>query len=369
MKNVALILFVFMGSILTVQAQNNPGLPENPQPGKCYIKCITKDEFKTEEVKIKTKPEYSTLKTTPAVYKDVTEKVLVKEASKKLVYVPAVYETIDVPYVKKEKGNALSIVPAAFGSSSETVETFPTTSRWEYKVLANCPDANKENCMTACFTESPAQSKTVAQTTLTKDAFTTESTVAEVGATYKKQVVKTPARMDEVEIPAEYATITKTVLVTPAKSEKVTVPAEYTTVTKQVLTKKGGITVWEEVDCKLLSGTPLPIFYKLNSAELTSESKKVIDQRLLPLLQGKQASVEIMSHTDAQGNPEYNMALSQQRAQSVVDYLASKGINRSRMIAKGFGDTQLINHCKKGVQCTDAEHQKNRRTEFRILGN
>nr|MBS9767803.1 OmpA family protein [Flavobacteriaceae bacterium] len=58
----------------------------------------------------------------------------------------------------------------------------------------------------------------------------------------------------------------------------------------------------------------------------------------------------------------------QRRAQAVVDYLVSKGIQRSRLIAKGFGETRLVNKCSDGVNCSEAQHQQNRRTEFRIIG-
>ena len=345
------------------------GLPDNPAPGKCYVKCITKDEFKEVEETVMVRPAYTKLEVVPATYKTVEERVLVKEASKKLVYVPAVYETVEVPYVKKEKSNALAVTEAKFGEDSKTIEVFPKTTGWEYKQLDDCPSINKEACVTACFIERPASYQTIQLVTLIKDAFAEESIIEEEVTTYKKQVVKTPARMDEVEIPAEYATIKRVVVDQPATTKSVTVPAEYKTVKKQVLAKKGGATVWEEVDCTLLEPTLLPIFYELDSARLTPASKRVIDERLYPLLKGNNTSVEIMSHTDSRGNDEYNMALSQQRANAVVNYLVSKGIARNRMVAKGYGETRLVNKCSNGVQCSEDEHQRNRRTEFRILGN
>lgn len=344
-------------------------LPSNPAPGKCYVKCITKDEFKEVEEQVMIKPAYSKLEVVPATFKTVEERVLVKEASKKLVYVPAVYETVEVPYVKTEKSTKLKVVPASFGTDSKTFEIVPKTAGWEYKSLDNCPSINKEACVTACFVEYPAQFKTVEITTLVKDASVEETPVAEQPATYKKQVVKTPARVDEVEIPAEYATIKRTVVDVPASTKKVEIPAEYTTVVKKELVKKGGDTVWEEVDCRLLEPTLLPVYYEYNSSKLTKASEKVIDDMLLPLLRGNNKSIEIMSHTDSRGNDSYNLSLSQQRANAVVNYLASKGIARSRMAARGYGETRLINRCANGVQCSDEEHAKNRRTEFRILGN
>ena len=80
--------------------------------------------------------------------------------------------------------------------------------------------------------------------------------------------------------------------------------------------------------------------------------------------------VEIYSYTDGKGTPEYNMALSQRRAQSVLDYLEKNGVDRARMNAKGFGDknkvaTEFIN----GNMDNPEGRQLNRRTEFRIIGD
>ncbi|MEI7831560.1 MAG: OmpA family protein, partial [Prolixibacteraceae bacterium] len=63
----------------------------------------------------------------------------------------------------------------------------------------------------------------------------------------------------------------------------------------------------------------------------------------------------------------YNMKLSDQRAKSAAAYLYSKGIAKERIVGKGYGETLLLNKCSDGVPCTEAEHQVNRRTEFKIL--
>ncbi len=365
MKKLFLSLF-FVGGIGFVQAQ---GLPTNPEPGKCYVKCITKDVFEDAEERIQVQPEYNKLEAIPATYKTVEETVLIKEATKRLVYVPATYETVEVSYIKKEAGSRLRVIPASFGNSSQTVQIQPTTSGWEYKVLEDCPSVNKDDCVAACFVEYPSQSRNVNITTLASNASTTSEPIAEQATTYTKRVIKTPARMEEVVIPAEYATIKRQVIDTPASSRSVTVPAEYTTVTKTVLKKKGGITTWEEVECELLEPTAIPIFYETASARLTPESKRVIDDRLLPILNDKPVNIEILSHTDSRGNDDYNQSLSQQRANSVVNYLVSKGISRSRLSAKGYGETRLTNRCANGVDCSQSQHAKNRRTEFRVINN
>ncbi|MDO1499925.1 OmpA family protein [Winogradskyella maritima] len=366
MKKRLLFLVTLMAGFGYGNAQD---LPANPDPGKCYVKCITKDTFKEVTETIQTSPAYTTLEIVPATYKTVEERVLVKEASKKYTYVPAVYETVDVTYMKKEGRNNLSVVPATFGSSSQRFETYPQTSGWEYRILEDCPSVNKDDCVAACFVEYPAQFREVSFTTLATDASTNASPVPEQMATYKKRVVKTPARMEEIEIPAEYTTITKQVVDTPASTRSNTVPAQTSTVTRTVLDQKGGITTWEPVDCELLNPTVLPVFYELGSARLTADSKRVIDETLLPILNDSNVNVEIMSHTDSRGNDSFNQSLSQQRANSVVNYLVSQGISRSRLSSRGFGETRLTNRCSNGVDCSEAQHARNRRTEFRVINN
>ena len=79
--------------------------------------------------------------------------------------------------------------------------------------------------------------------------------------------------------------------------------------------------------------------------------------------------IELNSHTDARGSASANQDLSQRRAQSVVDYLVSKGISKNRLVANGFGETKLKNGCADGSECTEDQHAQNRRTEFRVLPN
>lgn len=351
---------------ITVKAQD---LPATAQPGKCYVKCVTPDEYRDVTETIVVEPEYKVMKSIPATYKTIEERVLVKEASKRFVFHQAVYEDQTVTYESKTPEKTISVVPAQFGKSSKTIEIQPKWGRWEYTQLEDCPSANKEDCVVACYVEYPAENQTIPLTTLAAAARTTETTKPGENASYKKQVIKVPARVEEIEIPAEYKTIKKRVIDTPARVEETTVPAVKKTITKRELVKKGGMTVWEEVDCNLVgTANLLPIYYEFNSARLTPESEKIIDDYLLTLMKDKPGlRIEIMSHTDSRGNDDYNLSLSQQRAQSVVNYLVANGINRNRLVAKGYGETRLKNRCKNGVECSEEEHQQNRRTEFRIL--
>jgi len=89
---------------------------------------------------------------------------------------------------------------------------------------------------------------------------------------------------------------------------------------------------------------------------------------LVTVLREKPITIEIGSHTDSRGTFEYNNRLSEERSKSVVEYLVKHNIDPSRIIAKGYGEYQLLNKCADGVNCTEAEHQVNRRTEAKITG-
>ncbi|MFM1931912.1 MAG: hypothetical protein RL226_1215, partial [Bacteroidota bacterium] len=77
--------------------------------------------------------------------------------------------------------------------------------------------------------------------------------------------------------------------------------------------------------------------------------------------------VEISSHCYSRGSDFYNDELSSKRAQAVTQYLVTKGVRRAMLVSKGYGEKQLLNKCTDDVPCSEAEHQVNRRTEFKVL--
>ncbi|MBT8317428.1 MAG: OmpA family protein [Lutibacter sp.] len=388
-------------------------LPENPEPGKCYVRCKTPDVWKNQDVTIETYAAYNKVVTYPAVYKTVSERVLIKEASQRLELVPAVYETRDVvvtvkeasyklevvpgsfgsetlTYTAKEDASKLSIIPATFKSGSETIEIKPATAVWQMSDKApDCESSDPNDCRYWCYKPIPSEFVTIPQTKLDVDAYTQKMAVPGFDKSYKKTVVAkepttrridipevtkvvkktvmvTPPTTRVIDIPAEYSTISKTVLVKDAWEENVTVPAKYKTVVKEILVEKGGLTSWKEVDCKLTESSPLPINWNLGSATLTSAAKKIIDSRLLPILKTGVA-VAIESHTDSRGTKESNQDLSERRALAVTNYLIAKGINPSKLTGNGYGENKLTNRCSDGVSCTEREHLANRRTTFRVI--
>ncbi|QQT25011.1 OmpA family protein [Sphingobacterium spiritivorum] len=109
------------------------------------------------------------------------------------------------------------------------------------------------------------------------------------------------------------------------------------------------------------------IYYDLDKYNIRDDAKPILNQLVRTMRDNPGLKVELSSHTDSRATAKYNMKLSQNRAQSAVDYIVSRGIDRNRLIAKGYGETKLVNRCKDGVNCTEAQHQANRRTEIKIL--
>tara|TARA_B100000674_G_scaffold78464_2_gene54541 strand:+ start:19550 stop:21700 length:2151 start_codon:yes stop_codon:yes gene_type:complete len=112
------------------------------------------------------------------------------------------------------------------------------------------------------------------------------------------------------------------------------------------------------------------IYYQYDKFTLLDSSKSVIDTTMYKILiENPDIKIEIGSHTDSRGSDAYNQRLSQQRAQSVVDYLVKKGIPRKRLVARGYGESKPIapNDNKDGSDNPEGR-QMNRRTEFRIVG-
>jgi len=114
------------------------------------------------------------------------------------------------------------------------------------------------------------------------------------------------------------------------------------------------------------------ILYDLNSAALRDTSKASLDDLIKILKDNPTLVIAINAHTDCRASKAYNQDLSQRRAQSVVDYLVENEIDVDRLVAKGYGESKLLNDCEcEGNyvkrDCSDDEHQANRRTAFEIL--
>lgn len=109
------------------------------------------------------------------------------------------------------------------------------------------------------------------------------------------------------------------------------------------------------------------IYYDLNKFFIRPDAARELDHVLALLKEYPKMRIELRSHTDARATDVYNMHLSENRARAAIDYLVSRGIAPDRLTARGYGESELVNGCADGVACAESEHQKNRRTEFKIL--
>ena len=110
-----------------------------------------------------------------------------------------------------------------------------------------------------------------------------------------------------------------------------------------------------------------PIYFDVDKAEIRPEAALELDKIVIAMQENPKIIIELGSHTDARGDDAYNLDLSERRAKASANYLIAKGINKSRVKFKGYGETQLVNNCTNDVECTDEQHQENRRTEFKII--
>jgi outer membrane protein OmpA-like peptidoglycan-associated protein len=106
------------------------------------------------------------------------------------------------------------------------------------------------------------------------------------------------------------------------------------------------------------------IYFDYNKATINEASSTDLIKLYNTLIKYNGTSITVIGHTDSRGNSTYNRDLSQRRSEAVVDWLIAKGIKRNRLSYQGRGEDEIVNHCKDGVQCSDEEHEVNRRTTF-----
>ncbi|WP_303318202.1 OmpA family protein [Flavivirga abyssicola] len=110
-----------------------------------------------------------------------------------------------------------------------------------------------------------------------------------------------------------------------------------------------------------------PIYFNFDMWNIRADSKKILDELAAKLERYPNIYLKISSHTDSRGTVRYNQILSERRAESTRNYLALEGfINARRMKFQGFGELEPIVPCPM-LDCTDDEHQLNRRSEFEIV--
>src|SRR5690606_35829749 len=108
-----------------------------------------------------------------------------------------------------------------------------------------------------------------------------------------------------------------------------------------------------------------PIYFDFNKSNITNQGALELDKLVKVMKENPSLVIFVKSHTDTKGSASYNLKLSDQRAQSTVQYLISKGIDENRISGKGFGFSEPKIDCAN--KCTEEENAQNRRSEFKIV--
>nr|WP_294936763.1 OmpA family protein [uncultured Flavobacterium sp.] len=109
------------------------------------------------------------------------------------------------------------------------------------------------------------------------------------------------------------------------------------------------------------------IYFDLDKWNIRPDAAVDLEKIIAVMEKYPKMKVDIRSHADSRQTHKYNERLTDRRAKSTLNYMVKHGIEPSRLTAKGYGETQLVNGCSDDVPCSEAEHQKNRRSEFIIL--
>jgi outer membrane protein OmpA-like peptidoglycan-associated protein len=108
------------------------------------------------------------------------------------------------------------------------------------------------------------------------------------------------------------------------------------------------------------------LYYELGETSLSPDAKLLVEKIKKVLDSYPDYKLKVTSHTDSQGDDDSNLKLSLKRAEAVIEYFNVLGIKKDRLSAVGKGEIEIRNRCKNDVDCSDKEHEYNRRTEFKF---
>ena len=109
------------------------------------------------------------------------------------------------------------------------------------------------------------------------------------------------------------------------------------------------------------------IYFDLNKAIVRTDASLELEKILDVLIQYPTMQIDVRSHTDCRATTKFNEELSCRRAKATTEWLVKNGIATNRLTGKGYGESVPTNKCVDGVECSEEEHQANRRSEFIII--
>lgn len=110
------------------------------------------------------------------------------------------------------------------------------------------------------------------------------------------------------------------------------------------------------------------VYFDRGEAMLRAHDIRDLENLLALLEEFPSLTGQLEAFTDSRHTAEFNLELSQRRAEAARDWLIERGVAEERLIAKGMGESAILNRCTDGVECSELEHERNRRVEFRVTG-
>ena len=106
------------------------------------------------------------------------------------------------------------------------------------------------------------------------------------------------------------------------------------------------------------------IYFNFDKFNIRPDAEHELDRIVVVMNEYPDMKINVGSHTDSRGKNSYNINLSNKRANSTIQYLVNKGISNNRISGNGFGEEQLTENCSSKINCTEFQHQLNRRSQF-----
>lgn len=150
------------------------------------------------------------------------------------------------------------------------------------------------------------------------------------------------------------------------KETRVTLSAKSGKTDLPIALERNQTPIEEGIDIAKVLGNII-IYFDLDKSLIRPDAAMELSKIVAVMKANPTIKVDVRSHTDSRQTHKYNEALSDRRAKSTVAWMVKEGIDKSRLTGKGYGETQLVNGCADGVECTEAQHDLNRRSEFIIV--
>lgn len=223
-------------------------IPTNARAGECYVQVIVPTTYDTVSERVLVREASKRIEIQPAEYEWVEEQVLVREAAKRLEIVPAEYTTVKERILVTPQSERLIEVPAQYETVTERMLIKPAHTVWK-EGRGPLEKVDNTTGEIVCLVEVPAEYQTVTKTVLKSPATTRKEVIPAVYDEVEKTVMSKGPTTREIVIPAEYKTVKVQKLVRPAREVAVEIPAEYSTVSRQVV-RKAASTEWRQIICE-----------------------------------------------------------------------------------------------------------------------